>query len=134
LGDANHEGMSELAGAAVGKAARATAPRSGHARWEPAPNRVDPVELLLEQARTRTPGLVPIRHGRMLNSPFAFFRGAAAIMAADRIAIAACLGGSDRFERALAAYAETYADQNERDHAALASAVRAGTIAAEPGR
>jgi uncharacterized protein (DUF2252 family) len=46
-------------------------------------DRRDPVEILVQQARNRTPELVPIRHGRMLRSPFAFFRGAAAIMAAD---------------------------------------------------
>jgi uncharacterized protein (DUF2252 family) len=66
-----------------GKAARAAAPRSGHARWPPAPDRADPVEVLARQDETRTPALVPIRHERMLTSPFAFFRGAAAIMAAD---------------------------------------------------
>jgi uncharacterized protein (DUF2252 family) len=46
-------------------------------------DRADPIEILIRQARTRTPALVPIRYGRMLRSPFAFFRGAAAIMAAD---------------------------------------------------
>jgi uncharacterized protein (DUF2252 family) len=46
-------------------------------------DRSDPIEILVRQARTRTPELVPIRYGRMLRSPFAFFRGAAAIMAAD---------------------------------------------------
>jgi uncharacterized protein (DUF2252 family) len=51
--------------------------------WEPASVRRDPVELLEEQARTRLPELVPIRYGRMLVSPFTFFRGAAYIMAAD---------------------------------------------------
>jgi len=66
-----------------GKAARAVAPRSSHAEWEPAPDRADPVELLRDQAKTRTPALVPIRHGRMVKTPFAFYRGAAAIMAAD---------------------------------------------------
>jgi uncharacterized protein (DUF2252 family) len=69
--------------AARGKAARATAPRSGHAGWEPPAGRRSPVELLLEQSAERVPELVPIRHGRMLASPFAFFRGAAAVMAAD---------------------------------------------------
>jgi len=49
-------------------------------KWEPAP---DPVELLTEQARSRVPELVPIRYGRMLLSPFAFFRGAAYVMASD---------------------------------------------------
>jgi len=68
---------------ARGKAARKAAPRSSHAAFEPASARSDPVELLERQARTRVPELVPIRYGRMLASPFAFYRGAAAIMAED---------------------------------------------------
>jgi uncharacterized protein (DUF2252 family) len=69
--------------AARGKAARAEVPRSSHAAWEPAPGRRDPVDVLEEQAQTRVPELVPIRYGRMLVSPFAFYRGGAALMAAD---------------------------------------------------
>jgi len=69
--------------AATGRDARAAAPRSSHADWEPAPDRPDPVQLLEQQARSRVPELVPIRHGRMLRSPFAFYRGAADVMAAD---------------------------------------------------
>ena len=69
--------------AATGKAARAIAPRSGQGEWEPASDRRDPVELLEEQAASRVPELVPIRYGRMLVSPFTFFRGAAYPMAAD---------------------------------------------------
>src|SRR6478609_7980683 len=69
--------------AARGKAARAELPRSAHAEWEAAPMRRDPVELLEEQAQTRLPELVPIRYGRMLVSPFTFFRGGAYLMAAD---------------------------------------------------
>ena len=69
--------------AARGKAARMEAPRSRHAEWEPWAERPDPVALLEEQATTRVPELVPIRYGRMLASPFAFFRGAAYGMAAD---------------------------------------------------
>jgi uncharacterized protein (DUF2252 family) len=69
--------------AARGKAVRAKVPRSAHAGWTPPAGRRDPVEVLEEQARTRVPELVPIRHGRMLASPFTFFRGAAALMAAD---------------------------------------------------
>jgi uncharacterized protein (DUF2252 family) len=69
--------------AARGRAARTASPRSAHADWAPAPGRRDPVEILEEQAHTRLPDLVPIRYGRMLTSPFAFYRGAAAIMAAD---------------------------------------------------
>jgi uncharacterized protein (DUF2252 family) len=68
---------------ARGKAARAEAPRSGHALFEPQPDRADPVELLEKQAATRVPELVPIRYGRMLVSPFTFYRGAARVMAQD---------------------------------------------------
>ena len=69
--------------AARGKAARNEVPRSSHATWEPSERRADPVALLTEQEATRVPELVPIRHGRMLASPFAFYRGGAYIMAAD---------------------------------------------------
>jgi len=66
-----------------GKAARGEVPRSAHAAWEPRKDRPSPVELLEEQARTRVPELVPIRYGRMLVSPFTFYRGAAYLMASD---------------------------------------------------
>jgi uncharacterized protein (DUF2252 family) len=69
--------------AAQGKAARAANPRSSHADFQPSPDRSDPVDILERQARTRVPDLVPIRYGRMLASPFAFYRGGAAIMAED---------------------------------------------------
>ena len=68
---------------ARGKEARTAVPRSSQGSWEPAADRPDPVALLEEQAESRVPELVPIRHGRMLASPFAFYRGAALIMAAD---------------------------------------------------
>ncbi len=68
---------------ARGKAARAEVPRSSHAIFEPSPERADPVTLLEDQAKTRVPELVPIRYGRMLVSPFTFYRGAAMIMAHD---------------------------------------------------
>ena len=68
---------------ARGKAARAEVPRSSHANFEAAPKRADPVQLLERQAATRVPELVPIRYGRMLVSPFTFYRGAAMIMAHD---------------------------------------------------
>jgi uncharacterized protein (DUF2252 family) len=69
--------------AELGKTARSEAPRSGHGAWAPSSSRPDPVELLEEQAATRVPELVPLRYGRMLVSPFTFFRGAAYPMAAD---------------------------------------------------
>jgi uncharacterized protein (DUF2252 family) len=69
--------------AAEGKAARSRAPRSAHAEWEAPADRADPVEILEAQDASRVPELVPIRHARMAASPFAFFRGAAAVMAAD---------------------------------------------------
>ena len=68
---------------AQGKAARSVSSRSAHAGWEPAAAREDPVAILERQAATRVPELVPIRYARMAASPFAFFRGAAAVMAAD---------------------------------------------------
>jgi uncharacterized protein (DUF2252 family) len=74
--------MSTEQSTAAGKAARRRAPLESHREFEPAPDR-DPVGLLLGQAETRVPELVAVRHGRMLVSPFAFFRGAALPMAAD---------------------------------------------------
>ena len=68
---------------ARGRAARVDLPRSVHAGWEPAPLRRSPVELLEEQAKSRLPELIPIRYGRMLESPFTFYRGGAFLMAAD---------------------------------------------------
>jgi uncharacterized protein (DUF2252 family) len=66
-----------------GRAARASVPRSAHGDWAPAPDRPDPVAVLQAQAATRVQELIPIRYGRMLVSPFTFYRGAAAVMAAD---------------------------------------------------
>ena len=68
---------------AAGKALRAKVPHEAHAAFQPARDRPDPVAILLEQAKTRLQVLVPIRHARMLRSPFAFLRGSAAVMAAD---------------------------------------------------
>jgi len=68
---------------ARGRAARRDTPRTEHARFDPPANRPDPLLLLEAQAVTRVADLVPIRYGRMLASPFAFFRGAALIMASD---------------------------------------------------
>src|SRR4029453_7461777 len=68
---------------ARGKQARDRTPLLTHTGWMPAVDRPDPVALLQEQDATREPDLVPVRHGRMLVSPFTFYRGAAKIMAAD---------------------------------------------------
>jgi len=68
---------------ARGKAARREVPRSSHSVFEPVVDRADPVALLEQQADMRVPELVPIRYGRMLASPFTFYRGAALIMASD---------------------------------------------------
>ena len=68
---------------ARGKAAREQLPLSEHTGWTPASDRPDPVALLEEQDASREPDLVPVRHGRMLVSPFTFYRGAAKIMATD---------------------------------------------------
>jgi hypothetical protein len=69
--------------AASGKALRDAAPRTSHAGWQPFEGRRDPVELLSASNQGRVPELIPIRFGRMSASPFAFYRGSAALMAAD---------------------------------------------------
>ncbi|EKX67259.1 hypothetical protein STRIP9103_05813 [Streptomyces ipomoeae 91-03] len=94
--------------AASGRNARRRAPRSSHGWYETAQQRPDPIEVVERQSAERVAESVPIRHGRMLQSPFRFYRGAAAIMAA-----------------------ESYADRNERDFAALEDACRSGRIRAE---
>jgi uncharacterized protein (DUF2252 family) len=67
----------------AGKEARERVPRSSVEGWEPSPDRPDPVDLIEQQNATREPDLVPVRHGRMMVSPFTFYRGGAKIMAAD---------------------------------------------------
>jgi len=81
-GAAPAEQLSRADRAARGKDARAAAPLESHAAFSPGGSR-DPVGLLLDQAKSRVPELVPVRHGRMLVSPFTFYRGAALPMAAD---------------------------------------------------
>ena len=68
---------------AEGKALRDAVPREDHGGWKTPKDRRDPVQLVLESNQGRLQDLIPIRHGRMLQSPFAFFRGSAAVMAAD---------------------------------------------------
>jgi len=68
---------------ARGKELRERVPHADHAGWQPAADRPDPVTLLEEQNATREQDLVPVRHGRMMATPFTFYRGAAKIMAAD---------------------------------------------------
>lgn len=68
---------------ALGRSLRGRASRRGHAPWQPDPQRPDPVDILRSQEADRVEELVPIRYGRMAASPFAFFRGAAAVMARD---------------------------------------------------
>jgi hypothetical protein len=65
------------------RALREQVPRSSHALWQPSPGRRDPTSILDEQERGRVQDLLPIRHQRMTASPFAFLRGAAAVMAED---------------------------------------------------
>jgi uncharacterized protein (DUF2252 family) len=78
-----HAALQSGESAERGREARAAAPRPAHGEWAPAADRPDPVALLRAQAATRVQELVPIRYGRMLESPFTFYRGAAAVMAAD---------------------------------------------------
>jgi uncharacterized protein (DUF2252 family) len=69
--------------ASAGRALRKEVPRTGHAAWDPASATRDPINVLEDQGASRIAELVPVRHGRMASSPFAFFRGAAAVMALD---------------------------------------------------
>src|SRR6516162_9178309 len=68
---------------AMGKALRDKCPRTAHAVWQPPSNRPAPLELLAESSQGRIPQLIPIRYGRMMQTPFTFYRGAALNMAAD---------------------------------------------------
>ncbi|MFH8487410.1 DUF2252 domain-containing protein [Streptomyces longisporoflavus] len=81
--ETTHQHLTPRERAALGRAARDHARRSDHAEFAPAPGRPDPVDVIERQSASRLPELVPIRYGRMLESPFRFFRGAAAIMATD---------------------------------------------------
>ena len=81
--DTGLEQMTPAERAARGKEARAAVPRDSHAVFDPPPGRPDPVGLLEEQAKSRVPELVPVRRGRMMVSPFTFYRGAALPMASD---------------------------------------------------
>ena len=73
-----------------GRQVRGRVPRTVQGEWEPSSARTDPLEILALQATTRVPDLVPIRYGRMAASAFAFFRGAAAVMAADLAQVEQC--------------------------------------------
>ncbi len=75
--------LTEEESKAKGRAAREKVPRDSQGVFDPGPERPDPIALLEEQAKTRVPELVPIRYGRMLVSPFTYFRGAALAMASD---------------------------------------------------
>jgi hypothetical protein len=68
---------------AAGKHLRNKCPRTSHAEWKPPHDRPDPVHLVEESDKGRIPQLIPLRHGRMLQTPFTFYRGAALNMAAD---------------------------------------------------
>ena len=81
--DSPHATLQPGESAERGRAARVATPRSAHGDWTPAPDRPDPISVLQAQAASRLPQLIPIRYGRMLVSPFTFYRGAAAVMAAD---------------------------------------------------
>ena len=67
----------------AGRSLRQQVPRSSHGVWEPAADRVDPIALLQAEEKDRLPELVPVRYGRMLASPFTFYRATAALMAHD---------------------------------------------------
>ncbi len=73
----------------VGLEWRQQVPLAAQAEWQPPPHRRDPVEILVEQGKTRIEELLPVRYARMKTDPFAFLRGAAAVMGADLAALPA---------------------------------------------
>ena len=81
--EASRQRMSPAERRVRGKAARAEVPRESHAEWEPPADRPDPVALLESQGAARVPDLVPVRYGRMMETPFTYYRGAALPMASD---------------------------------------------------
>ena len=95
------------------------APLESHAEFAPDGPR-DPVGLLLGQAKMIPPGMT------VYAGLCGWALARAHARSGDRVALAACLGGSDAFDQALAGFAETYADQNEDDYAALQAAVKDG--------
>jgi hypothetical protein len=133
---------------AAGRQTREQTPRSSHAGWRPSADRPDPVGLLEAQNLTREPDLVPVRHGRMMVSPFTFYRGAAKIMAADLkdtavagLGVQLCgdahLSNFGVFaspeRRLLFDFSERYADQNERDYQEFVGGGRSGRLEALEG-
>jgi Uncharacterized protein conserved in bacteria (DUF2252) len=110
----------------LGKAARTRVPRDRHAEFKAPADRADPIALLEQQAASRL-GM------RAYAEICAWTLARAHARSGDRIAIAAYLGGSDVFDQAVARFAGAYADQNERDHTALADAAAPGRITAKPG-
>jgi hypothetical protein len=120
-----------------GRTPRDRTPPSSHASWSPAADRPDPVGLLMEQDRAREPDLVPVRHGRMMVSPFTFYArlcgwtlARAHARSGDPVAIAEYLAGDDAFDQSITDFCERYAHQNEQDHAAFGKAVRSGRLEA----
>jgi len=122
-----------------GVSLRQRTPREKHAELL-GPSDRDPVAILAASDRTRIPELIPVRYERMLSGPFAFLRGAAAVMAQDLrhqpsvgVAVQACgdpavlagyMGKSDTFDDALASFAMAYADRTQRDYHQLAKSKR----------
>src|SRR6266700_7255663 len=83
--DSGVSGLTPAERVARGKALRAEVPRESHEMFDPPADRADPIALLDEQARSRVPELVPVRWGRMVVSPFTFYRAAALPMADDGV-------------------------------------------------
>ena len=117
------EQLSRADRVARGKDARAAAPLESHAEFAPDGPR-DPVGLLLGQAKMIPPGM------RVYAGLCGWALARAHARSGDRVALAAYLGGSGAFDQAIADFAETYADQNERDYAAFQAAVKEGKVEA----
>ncbi len=115
---------------AVGRSCRNQVKRVDQGSWSPKARQHDVLDLLLAAQHGRVPSLLPIKWARMAASPFGFFRGAVPVMAA----IHGYLGNSDKFDKSMAGYGVTYANQTVKDWEQLRRAIRSGKLRAAKSR
>jgi len=135
---------------AAGRSPRRQISRSAHERWTAPESRPDSIALFRTEDQGRLPKLIPVRYERMLASRFNFYRAASVLMASllsstpvtgstvqafgYAAMISGHMGDGDAFDTAIVGFARAYADQTERDHAALVAAVSSGKFTAAMGR
>jgi len=142
----------------LGRNHRKQRPRSSHAEWTPEPNRRNPIKLLQPQDKGHIKKLLPIKYGRMLASPFAFYRGSSSVMASDLAStpvsgldVILCGDANlsnfgifttpernlifdiNDFDEAIGDFALAYATQTEQDYQMLVETIRSGHIQVQKG-